>query len=142
MAGRSLRPTPSCTDDLQDWQLMLTDKFSQLHAECSEKRKSLTRTIQEFPALQEAHAVDEISYAAQVAWNLSPDDAHERAKLILAAGPPDFTGTKDTCILSWSCTDESLRRGLSDNKNILRLARSMVTTGYRQTSPSLPAHST
>jgi hypothetical protein len=60
--------------------------------------------------------------------------AHVRAQQVLAAGPPDFTGTRPVCILSWSFEDESLWRGLSDNKNI-RLARSMVTTGYRQDEP-------
>ena len=131
MAGRALKPHPSSTDDLQDWQLILTEKLSKLHAECFEKRRALTRTIQKFPALQGADAMDEIAYAAQVAWNLGLEDAHERAKLILAAGPPEFLGTKDICILSWSFVDESLWRGLSDNKKIIRLARSMVTTGYR-----------
>ena len=51
MTRRALRPTPSCTDDLQDWQLILTEKLSILHAECFEKRTALTRTVQEFPAL-------------------------------------------------------------------------------------------
>ena len=37
--------------------------------------------------------------------------------------------------LNWSYADESLWRGLSDNKKIVRLARSMVTTGYRQDEP-------
>ena len=58
-----------------------------------------------------------------------------RAQKILEAGPPDFTGTRPVCILSWSFEDESLWRGLSDNKKIIRLARSMVTTGYRQDEP-------
>ena len=40
-----------------------------------------------------------------------------------------------TCPLNWSYADESLWRGLSDNKKIIRLARSMVTTGYRQDEP-------
>ena len=39
------------------------------------------------------------------------------------------------CILSWSFEDESLWRGLSDNRKIIRLARSMVTTGYCQDEP-------
>ena len=37
--------------------------------------------------------------------------------------------------LSWSYADESLWRGLSDNKKIIRLARSMITSGYRQDEP-------
>ena len=37
--------------------------------------------------------------------------------------------------LSWSYTNESLWHGLSDKKKIIRLARSMITTGYRQDEP-------
>ena len=58
-----------------------------------------------------------------------------RAQQILEAGPPYFTGARNVCILSWSFEDESLWRGLSDNKKVIGLARSMVTTGYRQDEP-------
>ena len=36
---------------------------------------------------------------------------------------------------NWSYADESLWRGLSDNKKIIRLAHRMVTTGYREDEP-------
>ena len=94
MARRALRPNPSCTDDLQDWQHILTEKLSRLHAECFEKRMALTRTIQEFPALQGDDALSVIAEAARVAWGLSQDDAHERATSILAAGTSEFEGSK------------------------------------------------
>ena len=135
MAGRVLKPTPSCTEDLQPWQLTLADKLSQLHQECFEKRKALTKTIQEFPALQGVDALNEIAFAARVAWNLTPETALNKGKDILAPGPPDFVGVKNTCILNWSFADDSLWRGLSDNKKIIRLTRSMVTTGFRQDEP-------
>ena len=135
MAGRVLQAHPSSTEELQDWQHLLIDKLSHLHAECFEKRKALTKVIQDFPTLLGTDAVDEIAYAAQIAWDLNSDEAHQRATLLLAPGPPDFTGIKDICILSWSFIDESLWRGLSDNKKIIRLARSMVTTGFRQDEP-------
>ena len=99
MAGRMLRPTPSCTDDLRPWQLSLVDKLSQLHQECFEKRKALTKTIQEFPAFQGVDALNEIAFAARVAWNLTPELALNQAKDILAAGPPDFVGTRNTWLV-------------------------------------------
>ena len=80
-------------------------------------------------------AVDNIAYACQVAWNLDADQAHARARDILKPGPPSFQGTWHTCPLSWSFADESLWRGMSDNKKIIRLSRSMVTSGYRQDEP-------
>ena len=135
MPGRALRCTPSTTDDLSPWQLVLSEKLSQLHQECFEKHTALTQTIQQFPALLGPDAVSEITYAAQVAWNLSLDEAHDRAQSILAPGPHHFVGARMTCILSWSFVDESLWRGLSDNKKLIRLARNMVTIGYRQDEP-------
>ena len=135
MAGRTLRATPSSTEDLHPWQVTLLEKLSALHSECFQRRMALTKTIQEFPALRGTDALDEIAYAARCAWNLSPAEAHDRAQQLLEPGPPEFTGTKDTCILSWSFADESLWRGLSDNKKIIRLARSMLTTGFIQSEP-------
>ena len=56
----------------------------------------------------------EITYAAQVADDLTYDEAHVRAHKILEGGPPYFTGTRPVCMLSWSFEDVSLWRGLSD----------------------------
>ena len=135
MAGRALRPTPSTTGDLSPWQLTLIEKLSQLHSDCFEKRTALTKIIQEFPVLQGVAALEEVAYAVQIGWNVSLDIASEQAKEILQPGEPNFEGARTTCPLSWSYADESLWRGLSDNKKIIRLARSMITTGYRQDEP-------
>ena len=97
MAGRALRPTPSTTGDLSPWQLTLIDKLSQLHSECFEKRTALTKIIQEFPALQGVAALEEITHAVQIGWNVPLDIASERAKVILQPGDPNFEGTRTTC---------------------------------------------
>ena len=117
------------------WQLTLAKKLSQLHSECYEKRASLTKTIQEFPALQGVAALDEIADAVQIGWNVSLDIATERAREILQPGDPRFEGSRTTCPLSWSYTHESLWRGMSDNQKLIRLARSMITRGYRLDEP-------
>ena len=85
-------------------------EMAQLHKECFEKRKFITRTIQGLPHPRGIDAVAEITYATQVAYDLTYDEAHVQ-------GPPDFTGTRPVCILSWSFEDESLCRGLSDHTN-------------------------
>ena len=97
MAGRALRPTPSTTGDLSPWQLTLIDKLSQLHSECFEKRTALTRIIQEFPALQGVAALEEITHAVQIGWNVPLDEATERAREILQPGDPRFEGSRTTC---------------------------------------------
>ena len=135
MAGRVLKPTPSTTGDLCQWQLTLLDKLSALHSECFEKRTALTKIIQEFPKPEGVAALEEIAYAAQYAYNVPPEIAAQKAQEILQPGDPTFEGTMTTCPLSWSYADESLWRGMSDNKKIIRLARSMITSGYRQDEP-------
>ena len=97
MAGRALRPTPSTTGDLSPWQLTLIDKLSQLHSECFEKRTVLTKTIQELPVLQGVAALEEITYAVQIGWNVDLDVASAKAQEILQPGDPNFQGIKNTC---------------------------------------------
>ena len=97
MAGRVLKATPSTTGDLTTWQLSQCDKLSQMHSECFDKRIALTRTIQDFPALHGAAALDEIANAARIAWNEPFDKASERAKVILQPGDPNVEGTMTTC---------------------------------------------
>ena len=97
MAGRALKPTPLTTGDLSPWQLTLIDKWSQLHSECFEKRTALTKIIQQFPALQGVAALDGITHAVQVGWNVPLDVASEQAKKILEPGDPNFQGTRTTC---------------------------------------------
>ena len=95
MAGRALRPFPSTTDDLSAWQSTLIETFSKLHSECCEKHTALTRIIQEFPALQGVEALDEITYAVQIGWNVPLDIASERAQEILQPGDPNFRRHQD-----------------------------------------------
>ena len=54
MAGRALGPTLSTTEDLTEWQMNLLQQMSQLHGECFEERKALTKIIQGFAVLQGA----------------------------------------------------------------------------------------
>ena len=84
----------------------------------------------------------EITYAAQVAYDLTYDEAHVRAQQILEGGPPDFTGTRPVCILSWSFEDESLWRGLSDNKQSFGWLAAWSPLAIAKTSQSVPAHLT
>ena len=39
-----------------------------------------------------SEAVEEVSFTAQIAWNLSSEEAHGRERKIMAAGPPEFVG--------------------------------------------------
>ena len=135
--GRILKPTPSTGADLQPWQLSLSEDLTKLHQEAFTQRLSLTQTVQAFPKPTGAEAISECSYAVRMAFNVQEDEAFGRAQVILEPGDADFTGSRDTCILSWSFEDQSLWRGLSDNKKLVRLARNMVTAGFKRDEPIL-----
>ena len=46
-----------------------------------------------------------------------------------------FTGSRDTCIMQWSFNPEPFWHGLSDNKKIICLSQSMVTSGFKWDEP-------
>ena len=48
----------------------MIDNLPQLHSECFEKRTALTKIIQEFPALQGVAALEEITHAVHIGWNV------------------------------------------------------------------------
>ncbi len=132
---RILRATPSNTDDLACWQKVLAEKLIKLNQETFEKRASLTQFIQGLDSPKGEEAVKEATFAMQVAYNLGPDDAEAKARQVLQPGSPNFTGSRETCIMCWNFEDKSLWRGLSDNKKIVRLARSMVSSGFKPDEP-------
>jgi hypothetical protein len=117
-------------------------KLSQLHRECFEKRTALTNTIQGLPHPKGVDALAEITYATQIAYDLTYDEAHVRGQEILAARRPDFTGTRPVCILSWSFEDESLWRGLSDNRKSFGWLAAWSPLATARTSRSILAHLT
>ena len=133
--GRTLRPTPSNTDDLAPWQVSLSGKLRELHQEAFESRKVLTHFVQQMPSPRGEKAMEEVALALQIAYNINSEQAEARARALMRPGPPHFTGMRDTCILMWSFEDGSLWRGLSDNKKIVRLARSMLAGGYKGDEP-------
>jgi hypothetical protein len=132
---RTLRPVPSNTDELAGWQRTASTKLADLHQESFEKRRVLTHFIQALPQPTGEQAIEEVTMAMQIAYNLDPDSAEAKARELMQSRSPNFTGTSETCILQWSFQENSLWRGLSDNKKLVRLARSMVMCGFKRDEP-------
>ena len=132
MASRSLRVCPSNTDDLAEWQVTLSTKCKDLLQEAFENRRILTHFVQQLPKPTGEQAIQEVTIACQIAYNIASGPAESKARELMQPGEPHFTGTRNTCILMWSFEDHSLWRGLSDNKKIVRLARSMIPSGYKR----------
>ena len=129
-----LRAVPSNTEQLSPWQLMTTQQLETLHQEAFLNHKALTFLNQELLAPKGQYALHDVAFALQIA-GYQPDEAHQKAMDVLRPDSSHFTGSRDTCILQWSFKHESFWRGLSDNKKIIRLSRSMVTSGFKWDEP-------
>ena len=77
---RTLRPVPSNTDELAGWQRTVSTKLADLHQESFEKRMVLTHFIQALPQPTGEQAIQEVTMAMQIAYNLDPDSAEAKAR--------------------------------------------------------------
>lgn len=133
--SRVLTDCPSNTEDLASWQITISKKLQELLQEAHLKRTVLTHFIQQFPRPTGEEAIQEVTMAIQIAFNLSSGPAEARARELMQPGSAAYIGARITCILQWSFEDHSLWRGLSDNKKLVRLSRSMVAAGFKKDEP-------
>ena len=117
------------------WQADLLKKLNELHEEAFEKHTVLTRVIQELPQPKGAEAVSLLARGMQIGSGLSEEEAKMRAREVLQPSGPNFQGSMETCPVMWRYDNESLWRGLTDNKKLIRLMRSMVLTGFQEDEP-------
>ena len=74
-AARALHATPSNTDDMAAWQLTLSQKLKDLHQEAFENRTVLTHFIQQLPKPKGEQAIEEVTMAMQIAYNMTTGTA-------------------------------------------------------------------
>lgn len=117
------------------WQADLLKKLNELHEEAFEKHTVLTRVIQELPQPKGAEAVSLLARGMQIGSGLSEEEAKMKAREVLQPSGPNFQGSMETCPVMWRYDNESLWRGLTDNKKLIRLMRSMVLTGFQEDEP-------
>ncbi len=135
MQQRQLKHLPSDTTELSPWQLQVREEVQAIYQEAFQTRRPLVRVIQELALPNGDEAMEEVSFACQMAFACTPAEADARAAEILKPGPSVVEGTRATCVLQWRWDNDSLWRGLSDNKKIARLARSMVSSGFHDDEP-------
>ena len=117
------------------WQTHLLEKVNVLHQEAFEQRTILTRVVQDLPQPKGMEAISFLARAMQIGSGLSEDEANHKARQFLQGGDSNFIGSKDTCPLMWRYDDKSLWRGMSDNKKLIRLIRSMMINGFLRDEP-------
>ena len=99
--SRNLKANPSNPmDKLSPWQVQTLENLETLHQEAWQERKSLAKYVQDFPVPKDLQALLEVAFAAQIT-GLSQDEAEQKAKEYLKAGPANYTGIRNTCILQW-----------------------------------------
>ena len=112
------------------WQKDLLESVDVLQGEAFSQHQALTRIIQALPRPTGQEAVNSVARAMQIARGLTEEEAEAQAKNFLKPGDSNFSGLKETCPLMWRYDDESLWRGMSDNKKLLRFIRSMILNGF------------
>ena len=105
--SRVLTARPSNAEDMAPWQITLSNKLQDLLQEAHLKRTVLTHFIQSFPRPTGEEAIEEVTMAIQIAYNMTTGPAEARARQLMQPGQADYIGTRPTCILMWSMADHS-----------------------------------
>ena len=129
--SRQLGPSPSDASQLSPWQLCVRDDLTRLHQEAFAKRTPPVNIIQDLPKLTGTAVLDEVAMALQIINGSSEEASLAEARELLKPQLHAVSGCRPTAILQWRFDDESLWRGLSDNTKLVRLSRSMVSSGFK-----------
>ena len=81
-----------------------------LHQEAHLKRTVLTHFLQQVPRPTGEEAIEEVTMATHIAYNMTTGPAEARARTLMQPGEANYNGTRNTCILQWSFDDHSLWR--------------------------------
>jgi hypothetical protein len=132
---RTLRATPSNAQDLAPWQTGLLGDLGKIMEDCQEQRKPIAYLLQPAAPQDEEAAMRQFTGVWCQVFGTSPEVAEAAGLERMAPGPATASGTLTTTPLSWRYDDESLWRGPPDNRKVIKLARSIVITGFRQSDP-------
>lgn len=139
MAQRNLTRTPSSTADLHPFQNFLLKEVGKLFDECQVQRKPLLCLMQDYQKVSEGPAqkerlLSDHTKVIEAAMGVSDDVARERvADMFKARGK--VSGIERGFAPSiFSFKDESMWRKAPANPTVLKLARSIISMGFRATS--------
>ena len=93
-AARAIHAVPSNTDELAAWQLTLSQKLKDLHQEAFENRTVLTHFVQQLPKPKGEQAIEEVTMAMQIAYNIASGPAEVKARELMQPGEPNFAGVR------------------------------------------------
>lgn len=125
---RSLARTLSDTSDLDPWQARAIQDLQGIRDEAHAERRPLVRVIQAMGTYDHNAALEEIAAVLVRVTGCTTEDGQQKASLALA-------NTHTTTVHAWRYDDESLWRGPSDNQKLVRIARSIICTGFHGDEP-------
>ena len=127
MGKKKLRPTPSCTDEVDDLRKAISADLDDVYAKVKKEKTSFITPVREYiaahsePAKLQARVQKVLTQVGATydfdAWQDDPDH-----------------GKSVTAIMQWSFEHKSMWRGTPKNKVVYKLAKSMAIVGFRQDS--------
>ena len=128
-SSRVLAASPSCPEDLNPLQLQLTSLLNESYRHNKKEGLSFRQMCH---AYQSEHSQPG-AIQAKVTTVLTAVGEPEPSSY-LPGCDPDLTDCTKTSVLEWSYTADSMWRGPNTpwDHNVLKLAKAMVATGFRQ----------
>ena len=134
---RALRPTPSCSAELSEFQLKLLNDLKLVDEGLLEQRRPFLSMASAYAAAIAAEPQRVFKEMCQLGVTLF-GDAEQVAKAwtrdAFKAEDSKVVGIRDTCIAQWRFDELSMWRGVPDNPRVLKLARSIISSRFRKDS--------
>ncbi len=108
---RTLRPTPSSSEELHPFQKTLLNKLDELVEECQGKRESILAIAQQYQKERRGNMdglLDEVGTVFAVDNQLTDREVSMKIDEVLAPLEGKTIGLRNTSVLSWSYDDTSM----------------------------------
>ncbi len=116
---------------------MLLSKLDELVEEAQSKRESMLSLAQDYENSKRCNMeglLSDVGTVLSIVDQLTDAEVSSKLDATLAPLQGKTDGLHKTSALSWSYDDESMWRGPPENRRVMRLARAIVTTGFRPDS--------
>ena len=127
---RALQAAPSCPEDLRPLQLQLMGLLNDTYMKNKKEGLSFRQMCQKY---QSEHSKPG-AIQAKITTALTAVGEPEPPSYLPGCDPDNVASAKTTSVMEWSYAPESMWRGPNTpwDHNVLKLAKAMVATGFRQ----------
>ena len=134
---RTLAPQISDTPDtLKTWQVQCWAEINLAYNESHRKGTLLHQLIQALPLESGPGALEELTRLATIACGPGSDkEAADIAAQALGPKGNRVEGLGRTNVYVWRYDDESLWTGIAPNQKLVKITKSILTTGFWETEP-------